>query len=430
MKIRSIDALEVLDSRGNPTVEANVHLASGVTASALVPSGASTGEREATELRDGDPSRYRGKGVRKAVSNIKNEISDALSGFDVTDQEGLDHRMIDLDGTPNKSRLGANAILGVSMAAARAGAKVAGLPLYRYLGSQDSVLLPVPCLNVINGGRHADNTVDFQEFQIAPHNATSFSEAIRMAVETFHALKDLLKANGKATGVGDEGGFAPDLGRNQDAIEFILQAIERAGYRPGTDLVLCLDPATSEMWNDGQYVYFKSDQRSATTADMINLWKSWVDAYPIVLIEDPLAENDWDGWTRLTQELGERVELVGDDLFCTNASILQKAIDRHVANSVLIKLNQIGTVSETLNTVHLAQQHGYGAYVSHRSGETEDTFIADLSVATSCGHIKTGSGCRGERISKFNRLLRIEAELGDSAQYAGLSGFRQTAVSS
>ncbi len=251
-----------------------------------------------------------------------------------------------------------------------------------------------------------------------------------MAVETFHALKDLLKANGKATGVGDEGGFAPDLGRNQDAIEFILQAIERAGYRPDTDLVLCLDPATSEMWNDGQYVYFKSDQRSATTADMINLWKSWVYAYPIVLIEDPLAENDWDGWTRLTQELGERVELVGDDLFCTNASILQKAIDRHVANSVLIKLNQIGTVSETLSTVHLAQQHGYGAYVSHRSGETEDTFIADLSVATSCGHIKTGSGCRGERISKFNRLLRIEAELGDSAQYAGLSGFRQTAVRS
>lgn len=428
MKIRSIHALEVLDSRGNPTVEANVHLEDGTTTSALVPSGASTGEREATELRDGDPTRYRGKGVQKAVANIKGEISSALVGYDVTDQEGLDARLIDLDGTPNKSRLGANAILGVSMAAARAGAAVTGVPLYRYLGGGEATLLPVPCLNVINGGQHADNTVDFQEFQIAPHNAPSFTEAIRMAVETFHALKDLLKANGKATGVGDEGGFAPDLGRNQDAVDFILQAIEKAGYRPGADFVLCLDPATSEMWQDGQYVYFKSDQRRVTSAEMITLWKSWVDQYPIVLIEDPLAENDWEGWVQLTSEIGDRVELVGDDIFCTNPSILQKAIDRRVGNSILIKLNQIGTVSETLTTVRLAQQHGYGAYVSHRSGETEDTFIADLAVATGCGHIKTGSGCRGERISKFNRLLRIEAELGDAAHYAGLSGFRQTVV--
>ena len=428
MRIRSIDALEVLDSRGNPTVSARIHLENGTTASAMVPSGASTGEREAAELRDGDSSRYRGKGVQQAVSNVRTQINDALKGFDVTDQTGLDARLIELDGTANKSRLGANAILGVSMAAVRAAADATGVPLYTYLGGNDAAVLPVPCLNVINGGRHADNTVDFQEFQIAPHNAPSFAEAIRVGVETFHALKDLLKAKGKTTGVGDEGGFAPDLGRNEDAIEFILQAIESAGYRPGEDIALCLDPATSEMWKDGQYVYFKSDQQSKTTAEMIDLWKSWVDTYPIVLIEDPLAENDWDGWTRLTQEIGNRVELVGDDIFCTNPTILQQAIDRRVANSILIKLNQIGTVSETLTCVRLAQAHGYGSYISHRSGETEDTFIADLAVATGCGHIKTGSACRGERISKFNRLLRIEDELGNAARYAGLSGFKQTAI--
>ena len=428
MRIHSIDALEVLDSRGNPTVSARIHLENGTTASAMVPSGASTGEREAAELRDGDSSRYRGKGVQQAVSNVSTQINDALKGFDVTDQTGLDARLIELDGTANKSRLGANAILGVSMAAVRAAADATGVPLYTYLGGNDAAVLPVPCLNVINGGRHADNTVDFQEFQIAPHNAPSFAEAIRVGVETFHALKDLLKAKGKTTGVGDEGGFAPDFGRNEDAIEFILQAIESAGYRPGEDIALCLDPATSEMWKDGQYVYFKSDQQSKTTAEMIDLWKSWVDTYPIVLIEDPLAENDWDGWTRLTQEIGNRVELVGDDIFCTNPTILQQAIDRRVANSILIKLNQIGTVSETLTCVRLAQAHGYGSYISHRSGETEDTFIADLAVATGCGHIKTGSACRGERISKFNRLLRIEDELGNAAQYAGLSGFKQTAI--
>tara|TARA_B100001123_G_scaffold446852_1_gene602547 strand:+ start:13583 stop:14875 length:1293 start_codon:yes stop_codon:yes gene_type:complete len=429
MKIQSVNALEMLDSRGNPTVSADIQLDNGITTTALVPSGASTGEREATELRDGDNTRYRGKGVQQAVHNIKTEINDALVNFDVTDQEGLDKLLIELDGTPNKSRLGANAILGVSMAAARAGALVNNVPLYRYLGGDRTNILPVPCLNVINGGQHADNTIDFQEFQIAPHNAPSFSEAIRMAVETFHALKELLKEKGKTTGVGDEGGFAPDLGKNKDAIDFILQAIEKAGYRPEKDFALCLDPATSEMWHDSHYVYFKSDHATKTTAEMIDLWKSWVDTYPIILIEDPLAENDWDGWADLTEELGSRIELVGDDIFCTNPKILQDAIDRKIGNSILVKLNQIGTVSETLSTVALAQKHGYGAYVSHRSGETEDTFIADLAVATGCGHIKTGSGCRGERISKFNRLLRIEADLGNTAQYAGLSGFNQSHIS-
>ena len=358
MRIRSIDALEVLDSRGNPTVSARIHLENGTTAEAMVPSGASTGEREAAELRDGDSSRYRGKGVRQAVSNIRTEINNALKGFDVTDQTGLDARLVELDGTANKARLGANAILSVSMAAARTAADATGVPLYAYLGGNDAAVLPVPCLNVINGGRHADNTVDFQEFQIAPHNAPSFAEAIRVGVETFHALKDLLKSEGKSTGVGDEGGFAPDLGRNQDAIEFIVRAIERAGYRPGEDVVLCLDPATSEMWDDGQYVFFKSDRRAQTTSEMIELWKSWAAEYPIVLLEDPLAENDWAGWKQLTDALGDRVELVGDDIFCTNPKILQEAIDRGVANSILIKLNQIGTVSETLECVRLAQTHG------------------------------------------------------------------------
>ena len=428
MKIRWIGALELLDSRGYPTVGARIHLDNDATAAAIVPSGASTGEHEAAELRDRDPARYGGRGVQQAVEHIRSDISDALKGMDVTDQRGIDTRLIELDGTPNKSRLGANAILAVSMAAARATAYITGAPLYRSLGGEDACLLPVPCLNVINGGRHADNTIDFQEFKIAPHNAESFAEAIRMGIETFHALKDLLHAKGKATGVGDEGGFAPDLGLNRDAIEFILQAIEKAGYRPGEDIVLCLDPATSEMWEDDKYVFFKSNRRIKTTDEMIDLWRTWIDDYPIVLIEDPLAENDWDGWERLTKAIGDRVELVGDDIFCTNAKILQRAIDRGVGNSILIKLNQIGTVSETLDCVRLAQRNGYGAYVSHRSGETEDTFIADLAVATGCGHIKTGSGCRGERIAKFNRLLRIEYQLGGAARFAGLAGFKQAAV--
>ena len=424
MKIRSIDALEVLDSRGNPTVSAQVQLDDGTTATAMVPSGASTGKQEATELRDGDPNRYGGKGVQLAVASIRTEINKALKGFDVTDQAGLDQRLIELDGTPNKSRLGANAILGVSMAAARAAADATSVPLYAHLGNSDEFLLPVPCLNVINGGRHADNTIDFQEFQIAPHNASSFAEAIRIGIETFHSLKDLLKVEGKSTGIGDEGGFAPDLGRNEDALDFIVRAIERAGYRPGEDVVLCLDPATSEMWQDGRYVFFKSGHRAETTSEMIELWTTWTARYPIVLIEDPLAENDWGGWKQLTQEIGDRVELVGDDIFCTNPKILSEAIGQGVGNSILIKLNQIGTVSETLECVRLAQANDYGVYVSHRSGETEDTFIADLAVATRCGHIKTGSGCRGERTAKFNRLLEIEYGLGDAAQFAGLSGFK------
>ena len=425
--IRAIDALEVIDSRGNPTVEARVHLGDGTTGVARVPSGASTGEREATELRDGG-ARYGGKGVRQAVANVNGEINRALAGRDAADQQALDQRLIELDGTPNKSRLGANAILGVSMAAARAAAGAAGVPLYRHLGGDEAAVLPVPCLNVINGGRHADNTVDFQEFKIAPHNAPTFAEALRMGIETFHALRALLKDQGKSTGIGDEGGFAPDLATNEEAVDLILAAIEKAGYRPGADIALCLDPATSEMWRDGGYVAFKSDQSVRTTAEMIDLWRSWIDRYPILLIEDALAENDWDGWGQLTRALGSRIELVGDDIFCTNPAILRRAIERSVGNSILVKLNQIGTVSETLETVRLAQQHGYGAYMSHRSGETEDTFIADLAVATGCGHIKTGSGCRGERTAKFNRLLRIEHDLGDRATFAGLGGFRQAVL--
>ena len=433
MKIRAIDALEVIDSRGNPTVEARVHLEDGIVAEARVPSGASTGEREAAELRDGG-GRYGGKGVRQAVANVNGEIADALRGCDAADQEGLDRRMIQLDGTPNKARLGANAMLGVSMAAARAEAASVGVPLYRHLqglhGGTDSdgAVLPVPCLNVINGGRHADNTVDFQEYKIAPHNAPTFAEALRMGIETFHALRALLKADGKSTGIGDEGGFAPDLASNEEAVELILRAIEAAGYRPGADIAICLDPATSEMWRDGGYLAFKSDQSVRSTAEMIDLWRSWIDRYPIVLIEDALAENDWEGWAQLTEALGARIELVGDDLLCTNPAILREAIGKGVANAILVKLNQIGTVTETLETVRLAQEHGYGAYMSHRSGETEDTFIADLAVATRCGHIKTGSGCRGERTAKFNRLLRIEHDLAGECAYAGIGGFNQSVI--
>ena len=416
-------------SRGNPTVEARVHLEDGTVSEARVPSGASTGEREATELRDGG-KRYGGKGVQQAVNNVNNEINTALTGYDVMDQPGLDQRMLELDGTPNKARLGANAILGVSMAAARAAAAATRTPLYRQLGGDHAVVLPVPCLNVINGGRHADNTVDFQEFKIAPHNAPTFSEALRMGIETFHALRSLLQKQSKSTGIGDEGGFAPDLASNEEVVALIITAIEQAGYTPGSDIALCLDPATSEMWQNGSYVAFKSDQSTRTSADMIELWQSWIDRYPIVLIEDALAENDWDGWAALTRSLGERIELVGDDIFCTNPSILQQAIEQKVGNSILVKLNQIGTVSETLETVQLAQKHGYGAYMSHRSGETEDTFIADLAVATNCGHIKTGSGCRGERTAKFNRLLRLEQERGSDAKLAGLDGFRQSVITS
>lgn len=423
MRITHLDAIEVLDSRGNPTIEAWLRLEDGSEGRALTPSGASTGEHEAAELRDGDPSRYQGKGVLNAVGHVRGEIADALIGTTPSGQRELDNRMRELDGTPNKGRLGANALLAVSIAYARAAAQARTLPLYQYLGGTDADLLPVPCLNVINGGRHADNTVDFQEFKIVPHHAPNFAEAIRMGEEVFHALKALLHARGLSTGVGDEGGFAPNLHSNEQAIELILEAITKAGYTPGTDVSLALDPATSEMWHHGRYRFFKSNQKEVDSDAMIALWSDWFDRYPIVLMEDPLSEHDWDGWAEITRRLGGRVELVGDDIFCTNPDLLRRGIREGVANSVLIKPNQIGTVTETLDCIELAKSAGYGCYVSHRSGETEDTFIADLVVGTGCGHIKTGSGCRGERTAKFNRLLRIEHELGTRARFAGRSAF-------
>ena len=411
--------MEVLDSRGNPTVSATVTLENGITAGASVPSGASTGEKEAVELRDGDMARYEGKGVLKAISHIEEKIAPAIRGMNATDQAEIDRTMIELDGTPDKSVLGANAILGVSMAAARAGAAACGLPLYRYLGGARAHVLPVPCLNVINGGRHADNTLDFQEFKIAPHSAANFRESLRMGIETFHALKGLLRERKYSTGIGDEGGFAPDLKTNDEAVEIIIAAIEKAGYRPGDDIAICVDPATSEMWTDGRYEFFKSGGGSISSDELISLWEKWVARYPIALLEDPLGEKDWDGWKKITSVLGGRLEIVGDDIFCTNPAILRQAIQQKVANSILIKLNQIGTVSETLDCISLAQDNNYRCYISHRSGETDDTFIADLAVATGAGHIKTGSGCRGERIAKFNRLLAIEKEIGRGATFGG-----------
>jgi enolase len=404
-------------------VEADVFLKDGSMGRAAVPSGASTGEKEAVELRDGDKSRYGGKGVTKAVGNINAEIAKAVVGLDATDQRALDAAMIALDGTPNKARLGANAILAVSMAAARAAACARRLPLYRYLGGANACTLPVPCLNVLNGGKHADNTVDFQEFMIAPHNAASFAEAIRKGIETFHALKQVLRSKNYSTAVGDEGGFAPDLKSNEEAVELILEAISKAGYKPGGDISICLDPAASEMWDDGKYVFFKSTKKAIAPSDMIKIWESWVRQYPIVLLEDGMAENDWDGWRALTETLGSKIELVGDDIFCTNPKILQEGIHKGVANAILIKLNQIGSVTETLDTMELAGRNNYRCFVSHRSGETEDTFIADLTVATGAGHIKTGSGCRSERIAKFNQFLRIEEALGPQARFAGRSAF-------
>ena len=424
MLIKEIEAAEVLDSRGNPTVEATVVLEDEFTfGSAIVPSGASTGEKEAVEMRDGDPKRYGGKGVLKAVANVNTKIAPELIGMDVTDQRAIDFKMLELDGTPNKANLGANGILAVSLAVARAAANVVGLPLYRYLGGANASLLPVPCMNVINGGVHAQNTVDFQEYMIAPHNAPSFVEAIRMGAETFHALKSILNKKGYSTGVGDEGGFAPDLKSNEEAVEVILEAITAAGYKPGDDISICLDPAVSEMWKDGKYLFFKSTQETKTSEQMIDLWKSWLAQYPIVSLEDGLGENDWEGWKLLTDELGDKVELVGDDLFCTNPKIVAEGIEKGIANSVLIKLNQIGTITETLDTISLAKKHNYKCFVSHRSGETEDTTIADLVVASEAGQIKTGSGCRSERIAKFNQLMRIERQLGASARFAGKSAF-------
>ena len=423
MRIKRIIASEMLDSRGNPTVEAQVMLEDGTVGSALVPSGASTGEKEAVEMRDGDKSRYKGKGVLKAVENANNHLAPALIGMDVTQQRAIDQTMIDLDGTPNKAKMGANAILAISLAAARTAANYLKMPLYRYLGGTNASLLPVPCMNVINGGSHADNTVDFQEFMIAPHNAPSFAEAIRMGAETFHTLKGLLKDIGLSTGIGDEGGFAPNLKSNEDAIEFIIEAIEAAGYKPGEDISICLDPATSELWKDGKYLFFKSDNSTKTPSEMVALWQDWMNKYPIVSLEDGMGENDWDGWKELTDKIGDKVELVGDDLFCTNPTILAEGIEKGVANSVLIKVNQIGSLTETLDTIELAKKHNYKCFVSHRSGETEDTTIADLVVATSAGQIKTGSGCRGERIAKFNQLLRIERDLGKAARFAGKAAF-------
>jgi enolase len=424
MRITKVTAHEILDSRGNPTVEGQVVLDDGTTASAIVPSGASTGEKEAVELRDGDTRRYGGKGVLQAVKNVNTKIAQAIVGMEVTDQRGIDRRMIELDGSPTKASLGANAVLAVSLAVARAAASAHHLPLYRYLGGSNASLLPVPCLNVINGGRHADNTVDFQEFMIAPHNASSFAEAIRMGIETFHALREVLRKKNYSTGIGDEGGFAPNLKSNEEAVEVILEAITKAGYQPGKDISICLDPATSEMWDEGKYVFFKSDKSKKSSEEMVALWLSWVKQYPIVSIEDGMAEDDWDGWKALTKTLGVVALLVGDDLFCTNPKILQQGIDANVANAILIKLNQIGTVTETLDTIELAKQHHYRCFISHRSGESEDTTIADLAVATSAGLIKTGSGCRTDRVAKFNQLLRIERQLGNQAHFAGQAAFK------
>lgn len=424
MKITKIHAREVLDSRGNPTVEAEVIVDGKFIGRAISPSGASTGEKEAVELRDGDKKRYQGKGVSKAVNNVNTTIAESLTGKELSQQSEMDQLILKLDGTPNKSSLGANGILAVSIAFAKAAAAYKKIPLYRQFNNQEKYIMPVPCMNVINGGRHADNNVDFQEFMIAPHNAVSFKEAIRMGEEVFHTLKEILKKKGYYTGVGDEGGFAPNLKSNLEAVDIILEAIVQAGYAPGRDISLCLDPATSEMWKDGKYIFFKSTKEEKTSEQMIELWESWLGQYPIVLLEDGLGENDWPGWQQLTQRLGTKTELVGDDIFCTNPSILQEGIDQKIGNSVLIKLNQIGTVTETLQTIELAYKHKYNCFISHRSGETEDTTIADLTVAMGAGHLKTGSGCRGERIAKFNQLLRIEEELGSAATFAGIKAFK------
>ncbi|MDY0296364.1 MAG: phosphopyruvate hydratase [Acidobacteriota bacterium] len=419
MLIRDIKAREILDSRGNPTIEVDVFLESGLFASAAVPSGASTGVHEALELRDNDPERFMGKGVLNAVANVNNLIRPALSGMPVLRQKEIDHKMLDLDGTRDKSRLGANAILGVSMAVAKAGAAFAGLPLYQYLGGIPACRMPVPMLNILNGGAHADNSVDLQEFMIMPIGAVSFREALRMSAEVFHTLKKVLKERKLSTSVGDEGGFAPNLASNEEALKLIVEAIEKAGFRPGKDLAIALDPAASEFFRDGYYVFHKSTGERLTPEQMVAFYVDLVNRYPIVSIEDGLAEDDWSGWEEMTRLLGKRIQLVGDDLFVTSSERLRDGFSRQVANSILIKLNQIGTVSETVETVRLAQSHGYTAVVSHRSGETEDTFIADLAVALETGQIKTGSVCRSERIAKYNQLLRIEEELGPSAVYPG-----------
>jgi enolase len=417
--IQAINSWEILDSRGTPTVLANVQLDNGVRTVAAVPSGASTGEHEALELRDGDTSRYQGKGVLKAVNNIREIIAPALRGQNPLEQGLIDRQLCALDGTPNKSRLGANAILAVSMAVARAGAAVAGLPLYRYLGGTGADILPMPMLNIINGGAHATNNLDIQEFMIMPVGGPTFAEALRIAAEVFHTLKKVLSSRGLSTGVGDEGGFAPNLPSHEAALDLIMEAIQQAGYQPGKDVVLALDPASSEFFeaSTGEYVFKKGDGSRRTAQGMTDYYQALISRYPIVSIEDGLAENDWEGWQHLTQSLGGRLQLVGDDIFVTNVQFLKKGIDLGVANAILIKLNQIGTVTETLAAINLARTHGYRAVISHRSAETEDTFIADLAVATGVGQIKTGSASRSERIAKYNRLLLIEADLGPAARF-------------
>ena len=416
---------EILDSRGNPTVEADVFLVDGNMGRAAVPSGASTGEHEAVELRDGDKSRYLGKGTTKAVAHINGEIAAALHGKDATQQSEVDAAMIALDGTPNKGRLGANAILAVSMAAARAAAASGHMPLYRYLGGVSARLLPVPMMNILNGGAHADNSVDLQEFMIAPYGAEKFSESLRMGVEVFHNLKAVLKDRGYSTAVGDEGGFAPNCKSNQEALEVVLEAINRAGYHPGKQIGIALDPASSEFYSNGKYVFKKSDKSERTSEQMVEFWSDWTRQFPeIVSIEDGMAEDDWAGWKMLTDALGKKVQLVGDDLFVTNTTRLKRGIEEGVANSILIKVNQIGTLTETLASMQMAAGAGYTSMVSHRSGETEDPFIADLAVATNAGQIKTGSASRTDRIAKYNQLLRIEERLGEAAEFAGKSAFR------
>jgi enolase len=427
-QIDHIQAREILDSRGNPTVEADVTLVGGIRGRAAVPSGASTGEHEAVELRDGDPKRFGGKGVLKAVKNVNGVIAPELKGKDALDQPAIDRALIELDGSPNKSNLGANALLAVSLATARAAANSQRLPLYRYLGGAKANTLPVPMMNIINGGAHADNNVDFQEFMIVPVGAEKFSEALRMGAEIFHTLKSVLKKKGYATSVGDEGGFAPNLKSNEEAIETILDAIAQAGYQAGTNVLLALDPAASEFYDGTSYVFKKSDGRKLSSEQMVSFWKDWAEKYPIISIEDGMAENDWDGWQALTDAIGQRAQLVGDDLFVTNTKFLQKGIELRVANSILIKVNQIGTLTETLECIELAKSNGRTSVISHRSGETEDAFIADLAVATNAGQIKTGSLSRSDRIAKYNQLLRIEEELGDAARYPGRAAFRLAGV--
>jgi enolase len=426
--IKKVSALEILDSRGNPTVQVDLTLESGAHGVAKVPSGASTGSNEAVELRDNDNDRFLGKGVLKAVKNVEEIIQPAVVGMDAANQQALDEKLIALDGTANKGNLGANAILGVSIAAAKAAAAEKKIPLYRQFSDQKEYLLPVPMLNVLNGGRHADNNVDFQEFMIAPVGASSFAEALRASAETFQSLKGLLKRKGYETSVGDEGGFAPRLRSAEEAMELLDFAIQKAGYKPGADIAINLDPAASELYKDGAYVFHKSGGEKKTSAEMIDFWADWTKKYPeIFSLEDGLAEDDWAGWKELTKRLGDKIQLVGDDIFVTNPTIFEKGIREGIANSILIKLNQIGTVTETLRCIEMAKKHGYTAVVSHRSGETDDTTIADFSVATGIGQLKTGSACRGERVAKYNRLLEIEKELGRSAKYAGRSAYAKWA---